>query len=43
MTYEDAARAYDNESPEDYEPAERCPDCDRLKCVCDNHQTDGDE
>ena len=35
MTYEDAQRAYDNETPEDYEVHdERCEDCGQRRCVC---------
>lgn len=34
MTFEDAQRAYDNESPEDYEPDDKCLDCGQRNCVC---------
>jgi hypothetical protein len=35
VTYEDAQRTYDNETPEDYEVIEdTCPDCGQRKCVC---------
>lgn len=35
MTFEDAQRAYDNESHEDYEPKDdKCPDCGQRECCC---------
>ena len=40
MTFDDAQRAYDTESPEDYDPPERCPDCGQIKCVCDGGYDD---
>ena len=35
MTYEDAARAWDNMAPDDDEDDDRvCDDCGRRECVC---------
>lgn len=35
MTFEDAQRAYDNLTPEDFDPPPVCPDCLSTRCHCD--------
>ncbi len=34
MIFEDAQRAYDNESDFDHEDDDKCEDCGQRKCVC---------
>lgn len=35
MTFDDAQRAWDNLTPEDFEPPEVCEECGHRKCICD--------